>query len=94
MVPISRRPWQVSIQLRDYHICNGAIISEDRILTAASCVTYKPNILYGNIKILSGTNDLLSSSIESPHRKIYKVAYTIVHEEYDPHSFWINDIGK
>ncbi|XP_044001142.1 serine protease 44-like [Aphidius gifuensis] len=87
--PVStrRRPYHVSIQLQDFHICNGIIISSKYILTAASCVVADRNKFYGNIQILSGTNDLTENG------EIHKVAYTIIHEEYDPHNFWIHDIA-
>ncbi|XP_044009964.1 hypodermin-B-like [Aphidius gifuensis] len=83
-VSIIDNPWQVSIQIRNQHICGGAIISMNFVLTAASCVTSQPNIVYGNIEVLSGTNDLTKNSED---------LYWKIHENYNPHINWINDIA-
>ncbi|XP_044009963.1 trypsin-like [Aphidius gifuensis] len=38
-VEIIEHPHQVSIQIQNYHLCGGVIISEEHILTTASCVS-------------------------------------------------------
>lgn len=87
----------VSIQSNSYHLCGGSIIDKDRILTAASCisfpdqVTYTNLILHGNLAVLSGTHDLYDTS--DVHRRIHNVALVIIHPDYDPRKFWINDIA-
>ncbi|KAF7996590.1 hypothetical protein HCN44_002236 [Aphidius gifuensis] len=89
-VQIEKYSYQVSIQYQNYHICGGSIISYHHILTAASCVSSDRNVYYANIEILSGTNDLMRQTIGW---NINKVSRILLHEDYDPLNYWINDIG-
>ncbi|KAF7992246.1 hypothetical protein HCN44_001571 [Aphidius gifuensis] len=92
-VEIHKHPQVVSVQLQNQHICGGVIISDRHVLTSASCVLADLHVVYGNIKILSGTNDLLFD-FESIFAKFYEVAYVIFHHNYNPRDAWKNDIGK
>ncbi|XP_044014122.1 prostasin-like [Aphidius gifuensis] len=89
-VDINQYAFQVSVQIRNYHICGGAIISIYHIMTAASCALHSKNVFYGNIKIISGTTDLEALTSYS---KIHQVAYIIFHSQYDPRNNWVNDIA-
>ncbi|XP_044001635.1 chymotrypsin-2-like [Aphidius gifuensis] len=91
-VKIEDYPYQVSVQIRDVHLCGGAIISTDHILTSASCILAERNVVYGNIQVLSGTNDLMREETSSLS-EIHEVAYVIFHEKYNPHQSWVNDIA-
>lgn len=90
-VEIYYYPFQVSVQIRNDHICGGAIISIHHVISAASCALHSANVFYGNIKIISGTNDLEGRSVYS---KIHSVAFVIFHPQYNQRNNWINDIGK
>ncbi|KAF7989835.1 hypothetical protein HCN44_008509 [Aphidius gifuensis] len=89
---IERYPYVVSIQYQNYHVCGGVIISQLHILTSASCVLAENNIVYGNIEILSGTNDL-GKDDRIVYWRIYEVAYVIIHDRYEPQRNWINDLA-
>ncbi|KAF7994093.1 hypothetical protein HCN44_011362 [Aphidius gifuensis] len=88
---IVKYPYHVSVQYHNYHFCNGAIISQYHILTAANCVMADRYVVYANIQVLSKTDQLKPSYNDL--RKIYQVAYVIFHEGYDPYNNWINDIA-
>jgi len=64
-IPLSERPWQVAIVLKNRsnnfiaHFCGGSLISKEWIITAAHCVDQ--GTLPSQIQILYGTNKLDSS---------------------------------
>lgn len=93
IVTIEKNPWQVSVQFQKQHICGGTIISGELVLTSASCVTSETDVIYGNIEVLSGTNDLTKNP-EDIYWRIHEVAFVIVHENYTPRLNWMNDIGN
>lgn len=39
-VNIAQFPYQVSVQVLEFHACGGSIISKQYILTAAHCIMY------------------------------------------------------
>ncbi|XP_044009969.1 chymotrypsin-2-like [Aphidius gifuensis] len=50
---IVKYPYHVSVQYHNYHFCNGAIISQYHILTAANCVMADRYVVYANIQVLT-----------------------------------------
>lgn len=82
----------VSIQSRSHHLCSGNIISEYHVITTASCVSHEYFVVYGNIAVLSGTHDLRGGN-RGNHLRLTNVELVIIHPEYDPKNFWINDIS-
>ncbi|KAF7996617.1 hypothetical protein HCN44_002263 [Aphidius gifuensis] len=60
-----------------------------RVTKSHSCASITTGVYPGNIRILSGTNDLLDASNEN---YIYPVAYIINYPDYKPNKFWKNDI--
>ncbi|KAF7994065.1 hypothetical protein HCN44_011334 [Aphidius gifuensis] len=91
-VEIIEHPHQVSIQIQNYHLCGGVIISEEHILTTASCVSADVGVFYGNIIIMSATNNL-DKKDPNNYWELHTVAFIITHEEYNPHFNWIHDIA-
>ncbi|KAF7996513.1 hypothetical protein HCN44_002145 [Aphidius gifuensis] len=87
---ITDYPFQVSVRIHgDHHLCGGCIISNFHVLTSASCITSDVNIILGNLKVLSGTND---RNNRDNYGKIHDVDLVIIHHEYSPRKFWANDI--
>lgn len=88
VAPDGKAPYQCSIQLvtqemRGYHTCGCAIISDMWILTAAHCVERRSP---DDLEILVGTNDLSRGGSR------YSVERFIIHEKYDKPEF-ANDIA-
>ncbi|XP_037948519.1 chymotrypsin-2-like [Teleopsis dalmanni] len=77
-------PFQVSIQNRfGNHFCGGAIIDDQYVLTAASCVG---GLQKSNIKVVTGTNDWMGLAIQ------YEVEDIIIHCNFDK-PLYHNDIA-
>ncbi|KAF7994068.1 hypothetical protein HCN44_011337 [Aphidius gifuensis] len=89
-VPFNIINFQVSVQINNRHICSGIIIGENWILTSATCVILDNNVVFGNIKIRAGSNDL--SDIYSCSISFYDVSLVIIYPEFDVYDFWVNDI--
>ncbi|XP_065366534.1 chymotrypsin-2-like [Calliphora vicina] len=76
-------PYQVSLQEGGGHICGGAIINTDWIITAAHCVAYsEPE----EVSVLTGTQDLSQPGVFYYVKRIY------IHCNYDNPSMH-NDIA-
>ncbi|XP_044014163.1 anionic trypsin-like [Aphidius gifuensis] len=86
---IQDKPSVVSIQRNSYHICGGAILSEKLVITSASCLMLDNLVIFGNLEVFSGTADLL----EQGSSQVNRVQLVILHPQYDPKNFWINDIA-
>lgn len=89
-VPFTLINFQVSVQINNRHICSGIIISENHVLSSSTCVILDNNIVFGNIKIRAGSNDLLSNN--SRYVSFHDVSLVIIHPEFDVYDFWTNDI--
>ncbi|KAF7989375.1 hypothetical protein HCN44_008049 [Aphidius gifuensis] len=84
-------PFLVSIRWMNEHVCCGSIISPTHIVTTASCVTSADkSIIYGNLQVLSGSNN---QNYQQGHGNINDVATVIIHPDYLPRQFWANDIS-
>uniref|UniRef100_A0A8C8E9E7 Peptidase S1 domain-containing protein n=1 Tax=Otus sunia TaxID=257818 RepID=A0A8C8E9E7_9STRI len=43
-------PWQVSVQISDEHICGGAVLAKEWVVTAAHCLNSKRLLCSGSVK--------------------------------------------
>ncbi|KAF7993682.1 hypothetical protein HCN44_010277 [Aphidius gifuensis] len=87
---IEKHPHQVSIHWIDHFLCSGSIISQNHILSAASCILFELGHIASNLKIIAGTNDKWNMLLLG---QVKYVKYVIYHEEYNPHQQWKNDLA-
>lgn len=85
-------PWQVSLQIREYHICGGSIISSRWILSAAHCFqSYNRarqwRVQYGDISLTAmrarpgaSVERIISHPYYDPDTNDYDVALLKLHE--------------
>ncbi|KAF7996865.1 hypothetical protein HCN44_002511 [Aphidius gifuensis] len=92
MIEILHHQYQASIQYQKHHICGATIISYDFLLTSASCFTADRYVYYVNLQVLVGTNDITRITQPFP-LNVFEVSHLIIHEDYNPHQNWINDIA-
>ncbi|NWH63789.1 OVCH2 protein, partial [Geococcyx californianus] len=71
-------PWQVSVQISDEHICGGAILAKEWVVTAAHCFNSKE--LYRDLwMVVTGLHDLT----EKEYRQKRSVKQYIVHPSFN-----------
>ncbi|XP_018572008.1 trypsin-3 isoform X2 [Anoplophora glabripennis] len=71
---IATYPYQISLQLLSTHICGGAIISSDWIITAAHCVVDSPVPSYLSVRA--------GSSTRNSGGQVYTVVKVISHPSF------------
>lgn len=71
---IADYPYQISLQLMSSHICGGAIISSNWIITAAHCVVDTPVASYLSVRI--------GSSTRNSGGQVYSVVQAITHPSF------------
>lgn len=71
-------PWQVSIQISDQHICGGAVLAKEWVITAAHCFNSKE--LYRDLwMVVTGIHDLT----EQEYRQKRSVKQYIIHPSFN-----------
>ncbi|NWZ25938.1 OVCH2 protein, partial [Asarcornis scutulata] len=71
-------PWQVSIQISNEHICGGAVLAKEWVVTAAHCFNSKE--LYGDLwMVVTGLHDLT----EQEYRQKRSVKQYIIHPSFN-----------
>ncbi|XP_069713627.1 ovochymase-2 isoform X2 [Phaenicophaeus curvirostris] len=71
-------PWQVSVQISDEHICGGAILAKEWVVTAAHCLNSKE--LYRDLwTVVAGLHDLT----EKEYRQKRSVKQYIIHPSFN-----------
>nr|XP_015193557.1 PREDICTED: ovochymase-2 isoform X1 [Lepisosteus oculatus] len=76
-------PWQVRLSLLDEHICGGAIIQPDWVLTAAHCV-YGIEKKYSHLLVVvAGDHDISTTNPEEQKRPVKRI---ILHSSYNDSS--------
>lgn len=81
---------QVTVIYREHHMCGGSILTNYYVITSASCVMFDLVGVTANLRIFTGTNDLLERDFEGQY---HNVALIIYHPQYSPRSFWNNDLA-
>lgn len=89
MTSINDMPYIVTIGTPYFGTCGGAIITKIFILTTAHCVILDHNIFESQIKVLSGTNDMLDTRTG----KIHDVVMVYYHHKFLQRSIWSHDIA-
>ncbi|NXP46656.1 OVCH2 protein, partial [Heliornis fulica] len=71
-------PWQVSVQISDEHICGGAVLAKEWVVTAAHCFNSKE--LYRDFwMVVTGLHDLT----DQEYRQVPSVAQYIIHPSFN-----------
>ncbi|NWI69691.1 OVCH2 protein, partial [Todus mexicanus] len=71
-------PWQVSVQISDEHICGGAVLAKEWVVTAAHCFNSKE--LYRDLwMVVTGLHDLT----EKEYRQKRSVKQYIIHPSFN-----------
>ncbi|NXT41382.1 OVCH2 protein, partial [Pelecanoides urinatrix] len=71
-------PWQVSVQISDEHICGGAVLAKEWVVTAAHCFNSKE--LYRDLwMVVTGLHDLT----EQEYRQKRSVKQYIIHPSFN-----------
>ncbi|NWW89502.1 OVCH2 protein, partial [Rhynochetos jubatus] len=71
-------PWQVSVQISDEHICGGAVLAKEWVVTAAHCFNAKE--LYRDLwTVVTGLHDLT----EQEYRQKRSVKQYITHPSFN-----------
>lgn len=73
-IGIEVAPHQVSLQLRDFHICGGSVISENFVLTAAHCTSGSSA---KDMKVRAGSDLYRSGGVSIQVEEIFQ------HEKFD-----------
>ncbi|KFP43111.1 Ovochymase-2, partial [Chlamydotis macqueenii] len=71
-------PWQVSVQISDEHICGGAVLAKEWVVTAAHCFNSKE--LYRDLwMVVTGLHELT----EEEYRQKRSVKHFIIHPSFN-----------
>ncbi|XP_044006087.1 coagulation factor IX-like [Aphidius gifuensis] len=87
---IDEFPHQVSVLYREHHMCGGSILTNNYVLTSATCIMYDLVVVTANLRIFTGTNDRLQRDFTGQY---HNVALIIYNPLYSPRLFWHNDLA-
>ncbi|KFV98888.1 Ovochymase-2, partial [Eurypyga helias] len=71
-------PWQVSVRISDEHICGGAVLAKEWVVTAAHCLNAK-ELYRGLWTVVTGLHDLT----EQEYRQKRSVKQHIIHPSFN-----------
>ncbi|NXT77189.1 OVCH2 protein, partial [Zapornia atra] len=71
-------PWQVSVQITDEHICGGAVLTKEWIVTAAHCFNSK-ELYRGLWMVVTGLHDLT----DQEYRQVLSIKQYIIHPSFN-----------
>ncbi|XP_073505502.1 ovochymase-1 [Phyllobates terribilis] len=77
--PIGGQPWTVSIKFYEKHICGGAIVEKNLVVTAAHCVFPADNNKIKHLLVVAGEYDQSSAD---PEQQDIPVSDMKLHPEY------------
>ncbi|XP_077123064.1 ovochymase-1 isoform X3 [Ranitomeya variabilis] len=77
--PIGGQPWTVSIKFYERHICGGAIVERNLVVTAAHCVYPADNNKIQHLLVVAGEYDQSSAD---PEQQEIPVSEVRLHPEY------------
>ncbi|XP_035614072.1 acrosin [Oncorhynchus keta] len=87
--PLGAWPWQVSVQVRSWHLCGGTILNSLWVLTAAHCFTIVPPHRRSSLRVVAGLNVLTEPGQYSQRRYVVEIR---AHEKFH-HPSYSNDIA-
>lgn len=73
-IDIEKTPWQVSIQLKNKHLCGGCLIGDDMVMTATHCL-HKEDTRTMKVRV--------GSTTWNEGGQLLDVLYIIGHDDYD-----------
>ncbi|KAM5174175.1 LOW QUALITY PROTEIN: ovochymase-1 [Callospermophilus lateralis] len=87
---VGGRPWQVSLKLGERHICGGSLIEDDRVVTAAHCLSSLDGKQLKNLTVMAGEYNLFQKEKQEQNIPVLKI---VIHPEFNRLGYMSFDIA-